>query len=207
MLVMKAENRAFNSDRRRLLRVGGAGLVGAALGVSSPTVVCAQSLPRQGPAIPKWPEPGEVRQIWMRRAQTGDVAVARYYDGNRIDMDQYRSCCTVLRDVRAGVVAHIDVELLDLVFAMQKWLVEWGIDKPLIVHSGYRSSATNSSTEGAALNSKHLEGRAIDFNIAGIPPEYLGRLAKILRVGGVGFYPGRGITHIDTGPVRYWTHG
>jgi len=157
-----------------------------------------------GPAIPKWPKPDEIRQVWLKRQETGESVVARYYDGQNLIRDQYIACCTLLRDVQASSIVHMDLELLDLIFAMQKWLVEWNIDRPLIVHSGYRTPRTNSK-EGGKQNSMHLKARALDFSIEGVPAEYMGRLASIFGIGGVGFYIGnRGFTHVDTGSVRFW---
>lgn len=203
-------------SRRALLK---AGLVTTAAGLIVPgTAISANgtwytngsgSAPQaaMGPAIPKWPQPNEVRQIWLQRKSTGESVIARYYDGQNLIRDEYVKCCEMLRDVQAGSVVHMDLELLDLVFAMQKWLVEWGIDRPFLIHSGYRSPRTNANTEGAAKNSMHVQGRALDFTIAGIPSDYMGRLASIVGIGGVGFYIGKGITHIDTGRVRVWQHG
>lgn len=157
------------------------------------------------PDIPKWPERDEIRQVWLKRPATGESLVARYFDGQQVSNENYIACCTLLRDVQSGSVVHIDLGLLDLVFSMQKWLVEWGIDRPMTVHSGYRSPATN-AREGGALNSMHMQGRALDFHIEGIPSEYMGRLARIFAVGGVGFYIGKtGFTHVDTGRVRSWS--
>lgn len=160
--------------------------------------------PGRGPAIPKWPEPNQTRQIWLRRPETGEVVVARYFENGRVVMKDYLAVCTILRDIRGGVIAHIDVELMDLVFAIQSWLVSWGIDKPLDVTSGFRSINTNNNTEGAARNSMHTKGRAIDGRMPGVPSEYFGRLASIFKAGGVGFYTGRNFTHMDVGDVRYW---
>jgi uncharacterized protein YcbK (DUF882 family) len=158
------------------------------------------------PAIPKWPTPEQPRQIWLKRSETGESCVSRYYDGQRLDLAQYTAACIILRDVRSGAVAHIAVELLDMIYAMQQWLVSWGVDQPLLVNSGYRSKATNDRLlrEGAARNSLHLRGLAVDFRIRGMSNEYLGRLAAILRAGGVGFYPSANFVHADVGPVRYW---
>lgn len=161
-------------------------------------------VPGRGPAIPKWPEPNQTRQIWLNRKDTGETVVARYFENGRIRMNDYHVCCKILRDVRAGVVVNIDIELLDLIFAMQNWLVSWGIDKPIVVTSGYRTPRTNASLEGAARNSLHMQGRAMDLRMPGVPMEYVGRLASIFAVGGVGFYTGSNFTHIDTGNVRYW---
>lgn len=160
--------------------------------------------PGRGPNIPNWPQPGEVRQIWLKRPQSGEEVVARYYDNAQINMDEYLKVCRIMRDVRGGVAAYIDVEVLDLVFAMQKWLVAWGIDKPIIIQSGYRSLATNANTEGSAKNSFHLKGQALDIRMPGVPVAYLSRLASIFGVGGVGFYVDKNFVHTDTGKVRYW---
>lgn len=161
--------------------------------------------PGQGPDIPNWPKPGETRQIWVQRPSTGDEVVARYYDHGQINMDEYLKVCRLMRDTRAGVSAYIDIEVLDLVFAMQKWLVSWGVDKPVIIQSGYRSLSTNLNTEGAAKNSMHMRGQALDIRMPGVPVAYLGRLASIFGVGGVGFYISKNFVHADTGMVRYWT--
>ena len=160
--------------------------------------------PGRGPDIPNWPRPGETRQIWLKRPQSGEEVVARYYANGQLDMGEYLKVCRIMRDVRGGVAAYIDVEVLDLVFAMQKWLVSWGIDKPIIVQSGYRSPATNNNTEGAAKNSLHLQGQALDIRMPGVPVAYLGRLASIFGVGGVGFYVSQNFVHTDTGRIRYW---
>ena len=161
--------------------------------------------PGKGPDIPQWPKPGETRQIWVRRPSTGEEVVARYYDHGQINMDEYLKVCRLMRDAQAGVAAYIDIEMLDLVFAMQKWLVSWGVDKPILVQSGYRSLATNMGLEGAAKNSLHLRGQALDIRMPGVPVAYLGRLASMFGIGGVGFYINKNFVHTDTGTIRYWT--
>ena len=70
--------------------------------------------------------------------------------------------------------------------------------------SGYRNPNTNARTEGAAKNSMHMRGRAVDIIIPDLPVSYLGKLAQHYAAGGVGFYPDRGFIHIDTGNVRSW---
>jgi uncharacterized protein YcbK (DUF882 family) len=218
-LVMQGTNiHGVNGDMRRRSFLG-AGIAGAIAvsGMLVPgTAIAAKSdwyskgsgpapWASSAPAIPKWPKPDEIRQVWLQNQMTGETAVARYYDGQNLVRDQYLTCCTLLRDVQAGAVVNIDLELLDLIFSMQKWLVEWGIDRPILVHSGFRSKKTNAK-EGGKQNSMHLQAKAIDFSIEGVPSEYMGRLASIFGVGGVGFYLGkRGFTHVDTGSVRFWT--
>lgn len=187
----------------------GAPLVVSASGLLLPESANAQSRiaqgnPSAGPAIPKWPGPSDTRQIWIKRQETGEVAVARYFENGRIRMQDYLACCHILRDVRANVVAYIDMELLDLIFAMQNWLVSWGIDVPMIINSGYRTDGTNDRLEGASRASEHKNGRATDNRMQGIPADYVRQLASIFSIGGVGYYAARNFTHLDTGKVRYW---
>ncbi|HYN61457.1 MAG TPA: DUF882 domain-containing protein, partial [Rubrivivax sp.] len=57
---------------------------------------------------------------------------------------------------------------------------------------------------GVARNSLHMEGRAIDVRLPGVPLAELRDAAQALRVGGVGYYPDSQFVHIDTGRVRSW---
>jgi uncharacterized protein YcbK (DUF882 family) len=198
-------NAEFKNQRRRFLSSMGGMVALAGSGLLVPELAIA----KEGitPAVDLWPKRNDVRQIWIKRRTTGEQAVLRYYDGASVDMEVYRRACTIMRDVQANVVANIDIELFDLMFVMQKWLVSWGIDMPLIINSGYRTARTNGRLEGAAKNSMHLHGRAADITMQGIPSDYLGRLAAVFRKGGVGFYASNGFVHIDTGAVRYWNRG
>jgi uncharacterized protein YcbK (DUF882 family) len=195
-------NLEFNQGRRNILRATAASMmVVAGSGLLVPKMAIAAT---PSPAIDLWPRHNDIRQIWIKRKSTGEEGIIRYYDGSSMQMPAYTRVCTILRDVQINEIANIDVELLDLMFVMQKWLVSWGIDRPLIINSGYRSVYTNTRTEGAAKNSMHMKGRAADITMQGIPVDYLGRLAAIFQKGGVGFYASNGFVHIDTGTVRYW---
>jgi len=99
-------------------------------------------------------------------------------------------------------VTRVDVKLIHLLFGMQAWMRAVGIRQPLRVTSGYRTPATNADTEGAAVHSLHLAGRAADVAVAGIPSAVLAKLALRFNAGGVGGYPT--FVHVDTGPVRTW---
>jgi len=77
------------------------------------------------------------------------------------------------------------------------------------VISGFRSAETNERLRrrgggGVASRSLHLEGRALDLRVPGVPLAVLRDAALELRAGGVGFYPASDFVHIDTGRVRRW---
>ena len=49
-----------------------------------------------------------------------------------------------------------------------------------------------------------MDGKAIDINLPGVELSRLRRAALSLKAGGVGYYPGDGFVHVDTGRVRFW---
>ena len=110
-----------------------------------------------------------------------------------------------LRDHYSGDVAPIDPRLFDLLHRVNALV---GGTQPFEVISGYRSPATNErlrSTRGGgvARHSLHLEGRAIDVRLPGVPLADLRDAAVSLKMGGVGYYAGQ-FVHVDTGRVRRW---
>jgi uncharacterized protein YcbK (DUF882 family) len=112
----------------------------------------------------------------------------------------------IMRDIRINDVKEIDLNLLDLIFAISTKLQ---VKEPFTVISGYRSPETNELLRkcgsGAAKNSYHIKGQAVDIRIPGYKASVLRRAAYELKIGGVGYYPKRGFVHVDVGPVRYWT--
>jgi len=55
----------------------------------------------------------------------------------------------------------------------------------------------------AARNSLHMQARAIDFSLPGVPMKTLSRVARQVCPGGVGTYST--FVHVDSGPQRSWT--
>lgn len=111
-----------------------------------------------------------------------------------------------LRDHYTGEVGTIDPRMFDLLHQVQSVL---GCRRAFEVISGYRCPATNARLRrtgggGAATHSLHLEGRAIDVRLPGVPLAELRDAALSLRAGGVGYYPREQFVHIDTGRVRSW---
>lgn len=144
------------------------------------------------------------RSLRLLRSQTGEFIDEVYWLNGRLHVPGYIKICQILRDVSAQKVVQMDVRLLDLMRAIQAYVDYYGYKEPLRINSGYRTWGTNSKLEGAAKNSEHLKGRAIDFSMPGLPTNYMGLLASHYKAGGVGFYPNSGFVHLDTANVRYW---
>ena len=188
--------------RRHLLQTAAGLLVRSGLSLGAGRALAAEGDAEAGanPAAPAaaFPE----RTLWLRRTQTKEEGRALYFQGNALVPDGYSLLCYLLRDVRAERVTRMDVKLIHLLFGMQAWMRSVGIRQPLRVNSGYRTPETNAGTEGAAVHSQHLSGKAVDFAVDGIPSAVLAQLALRFNAGGVGVYPA--FVHVDTGPVRTW---
>ena len=123
-----------------------------------------------------------------------------------------RAAAWLLRDIRAGNVIGIpNMDTLRLAAWAQASLAAQGAHSVFNIHSGLRTLATNSSTEGHAQNSRHIPDSlmrfsAIDLDPIGINKVYFGNLIAQPRFGGVGWYS----THIHF-DVRekpaYWRRG
>ena len=110
-----------------------------------------------------------------------------------------------MRDTRTDATKQIDKDLLDLIFSIS---IKLKPQKPLHVICGYRTSKTNAlllkRNKGAAKNSYHIKGQAVDIRLPGLRTSELRRAAYEIGQGGIGYYPRQRFVHIDVGPVRYW---
>jgi uncharacterized protein YcbK (DUF882 family) len=185
------------SARRRLLVAAGCALCGSA------TLVCAAPAPPQ-PMDPRLAELlKERRSLWVRRGKE-ELRATYWTAAQGRNQDEYLQLCWIMRDVQADRVFAMDRSLLDTLAGMQAWLQRSGVNQPFELHSGYRTGQTNSATEGAALNSRHVVGQAADISVAGVSNVKLAGLSSVLGRGGTGFYVGRGFVHVDTGNERVW---
>jgi uncharacterized protein YcbK (DUF882 family) len=183
--------------RRRALGMF-AGAMAAAATFGIPLAGASPSM--QGDAA-FWSAP---RQLWLRREHTGEQSRIVYWKDGIIDMDGYRAASWMLRDTHINQMVAMDPRLLDLLCAMQAWTSFYGFHRPIQINSGYRSRYTNEHTEGAAKNSMHMYGKAVDLVLPGLPAIYTGQLAAHYAAGGVGFYFVRDFIHVDTGRRRFW---
>ena len=141
----------------------------------------------------------------LRLVRGNEQLEATYWTADAgYNRDEYLNVCWILRDLQADGVFPMNHGLLDVLCGLQAWLVQTGVDAPLRIHSGYRTSKTNKMTEGAALDSRHIVGRAADISVTGVTNLKLAGMASLLGRGGTGFYPGRNFVHVDTGDERIW---
>ncbi|HYL02999.1 MAG TPA: DUF882 domain-containing protein [Steroidobacteraceae bacterium] len=145
------------------------------------------------------------RSVSFVHTHTGEALRAVYFRDGCYQADCLAQVDHLLRDFRTGDVHPIDPALLDILFDLQALANR---DEPFEIISAYRSPATNamlhSRSEGVAVHSMHLEGRAIDVRLGGFPTHQLAAYARTLGRGGVGFYARSDFTHVDTGRVRFW---
>ena len=108
-----------------------------------------------------------------------------------------------LRDFHSAATIEIDVAVIDFLVAVMDAVDAQSASIP----SAYRTLETNAilerTTFGAAENSQHLHGRALDIRLGTRLPAAM-LAARAMQRGGVGWYPHSGFLHIDTGPVRNW---
>jgi len=145
------------------------------------------------------------RCVSFVHTHTGETLRAAYFTDGSYQADCLARVDHLLRDFRTGDVHPIDPALLDILFDLQ---VRADRDEPFQVICGYRSPATNAMlhrrSEGVAVHSMHLEGRAIDIRLGGFSTGALASHARALGRGGVGYYPQSDFVHVDTGRVRSW---
>lgn len=112
------------------------------------------------------------RLLEMRRADTGERRSIRFYAADRGYLkDGYLAAARwFLRDAKDGnAVVNIDAGLLNLLYGLQEWARIAGKSDPLItVNSAYRTARRNATIEGAARNSMHIHGRAVDLTMRDI---------------------------------------
>ncbi len=175
-------------DRRRfLMGMGGLGLASLV------------SLPAQASLS------APVRKLSLHNLHTGEKVTASFWEEGRYLDEGLSTFNRVMRDFRRNEVHDIDPKLFDQLFLLQHRLGKAG---EIQIISGYRSPHTNamlrSNSKGVAKKSYHMQGKAIDLRLPGVPLAEVRQAALQLKVGGVGYYPKSDFIHLDTGPVRSW---
>ena len=146
------------------------------------------------------------RSLSLLNTHTGErlKEVVYWEKGNYIH-DALENLNHVLRDHRTNQVHPIDPMTLDLMAAISRKV---DAKQPFEIISGYRSPQTNRSlrnnSNGVAKNSYHMQGKAVDLRLPGVPLKTVRKAALDLSMGGVGYYSKSGFVHIDSGRVRSW---
>jgi uncharacterized protein YcbK (DUF882 family) len=146
------------------------------------------------------------RSLSLLNTHTGErlKEVVYWEKGNYIH-DALENLNHVLRDHRTNQVHPIDPMTLDLMAAISRKV---DAKQPFEIISGYRSPQTNRSlrnnSNGVAKNSYHMQGKAVDLRLPGVPLKTVRKAALDLSMGGVGYYAKSGFVHIDSGRVRSW---
>jgi uncharacterized protein YcbK (DUF882 family) len=150
---------------------------------------------------------GDTRTLSMHHMHTGEDITITYKRDGRYDDAALEKLSWFLRDWRRQEQTRMDPHLLDLVWEANR---DVGGTEPIQIVCGYRSPQTNAMlrrrSRGVAQFSQHMQGRAMDFYIPGVPLEELRYAGLRLQRGGVGYYPSSGspFVHLDTGRVRHW---
>ncbi len=150
------------------------------------------------------------RELALRNLHTNESIALTYARVDAYLEGALQSLNHFLRDHYSGEVGLIDPQLFELLHRVQATLGgRYASRTPFEVISGYRSPATNAHLRqtrggGVARSSLHMDGRAIDVRLPGVPLAELRDAARSLRAGGVGYYPDAQFVHVDTGPVRAW---
>ncbi len=150
------------------------------------------------------------------KSRTGILSFCNEVTGERLSDVRYvrnsgRFDEVALRELNHFFRCTYDGEVRDIDPGLFYWLdiVKTRMGRPdarYRLYSGYRSPEYNGMLRRkgyrAAKNSFHLQGRAADVRLEGVPLDELEREAASLQFGGVSRY--RNYVHIDVGPNRTW---
>lgn len=150
------------------------------------------------------------RTLNLAHTHTGERLSLLHAAGDALPPAATAALNHFLRDHYSGAAAVIDLRLLELLHGVQRLLrLDRGTAGVFEIISAYRAPDTNARLRergggGVARASLHMQGRALDVRLRGVPLPELRDAALELRAGGVGFYARDRFVHLDTGRVRSW---
>lgn len=150
---------------------------------------------------------GDTRTLTLHHVHSGESATVTFKRNGRYDPAALKQLNVLLQDWRRKESTNMDPRLFDIIWEVYR---ETGATQPIQVIGGYRSPATNAMlrqrSRGVAKTSLHMQGKAMDFYIPGVPLAKIREAGLRLERGGVGFYPTSGspFVHMDTGGIRHW---
>jgi uncharacterized protein YcbK (DUF882 family) len=150
---------------------------------------------------------GDTRTLSFHHAHTGENITITFKHNGRYDEAALKKLDWFMRDWRKQKETKMDPHLFDLLWEVYR---EVGATQPIDIICGYRAPGTNAMlrrrSSGVARFSQHINGKAIDFFIPGVPLAEIRAIGLRLQRGGVGFYPTSGspFVHMDTASIRHW---
>jgi len=158
--------------------------------------------------VPDIAEDGQKFELKLAR-QGGEIIDVVYRVGDTYIPEALDQLSSFLHDSHNDEVKDYDPRTFDVLHTI---LAKLDRSSSMIeILSGYRTQETNdalraSGTTNAAEHSQHIEAKALDIRVPGVPAANLRDAALSLGAGGVGYYPKSQFIHVDTGPVREWTY-
>jgi uncharacterized protein YcbK (DUF882 family) len=150
-------------------------------------------------------------ELRLHHLHTGEDIDVVYRVGNNYVPGAIDKLNHFLRDHRTQDNGHYDPREFDL---LHNVLARLGKPNGVIdIVCGYRTPWSNNflrtraTVTGVAKNSQHVQAKAIDIRVPGVPTSKLRDVALSLHGGGVGYYPVSQFVHVDVGPVRQWSFG
>lgn len=140
------------------------------------------------------------RQVNLVNAHSGERVSGTYFENGHYVYGEVWKFAYVMRDLHVGQGVPMHPWLMDMVYLTHVYFRATEV----VALSGYRSPRTNARTEGAAKNSLHMHGCALDLRIKQADSLSVARVLRHFTPGGVGWYPKSGFVHADVGKNRTW---
>ena len=156
------------------------------------------------PAVAGATEPRELR---LYNPHTDETFHDTYHNGEGYIAAAQTTLNRFLRDHHTEAQMPMDPRLFDVLWDLRRsYRQHYSANVTINIHSAYRTPETNARlrSEGAAQNSYHMFGKAIDVSAQGYGIHFLKDRARQVAVGGVGIYMRSRFAHLDTGPRRTW---
>jgi uncharacterized protein YcbK (DUF882 family) len=167
------------------------------------TLFAASSLRAASGDTPANPEQYRLRLYHLHTGEHIDVVYRvgdRYLPTAVAELDRF------LRDHRTGDEKDYDVKEFDLLHDLMARLGHPNGEIDIVC--GYRTPWSNNwlrqHGHGVAEHSQHMEAKAIDIRIPGVPTAQVRDTALAMQRGGVGYYASSDFVHVDVGRVRRW---
>ncbi|MBV8632588.1 MAG: DUF882 domain-containing protein [Silvibacterium sp.] len=152
------------------------------------------------------PASAAVYRLHLYHLHTGESIDVVYRVGDHYIPEAVAQLDHFLRDHRTGDVKDYDVKEFDLLHDLMARLGR--PDGVIDIVCGYRTPWSNNYLRvhghGVALHSQHMEAKAIDIRIPGVPTAEVRDTALAMQRGGVGYYAESDFVHVDVGRVRRW---